>query len=128
MEQSALSIDDGSAAPLVAPPIQAMEAVNIIAYPSAVAPARIVAMRPQEHRTRRRREKFRRFIRREAAALFFLVFFLAGVHNRSIVELGLSSAFFAGIVVACLAAVGIPVLFYGLPRQKYGYRRRVRRY
>ena len=123
MNKSALTVDpDG--APVCVEIMAPMQATSkIVVFGPAVSPT-ICPPRRASEKERRRRAKLHRFIWREAIAGFFLIFFLSGAHNRSVVELGLSSAFVTGVVIACLAVVGIPVIFYGLPAEKYRYRER----
>jgi hypothetical protein len=99
---------------------------KVVAYPPTAAVS-IVEPGERQSRSRKGRKKFVRFIKLEAAALVVLVLALFAGTSQSFAQPSLTSAFEITIFAAALAAALIPVIFYGLPRQKYRYRGRYRR-
>jgi len=124
MKKSALNFDIKEAPDFVesAPPVQKLDVPKIIVYePPGGFP---VSVPKRSSEKERRRRKLGRFIKLETVALVFLVITLAGATSEPLQKLGLEPMFQVGIFVSALAVALVPVILYGLPRQRYGYRSR----
>ena len=104
-----------------APPVQSTPGSNIIAYPSV---ASVPIVDPKQSRARKHRRRLALFIKLETIALFFLVLSLSGATSKIIRDAGFTLPFQIGMIASAFVVTIIPVIFFGLPRQKYRYRAR----
>jgi hypothetical protein len=105
-----------------APPIQP-EPAQIIAYPCKAGVALIDQKQLSNH-ARKRRRKLALFIILETIGLLFLALALTGATSQFVRQAGLFPVFNLALIPAGLAVVVIPVIFFGMIRQKYRYRAR----
>src|SRR5438477_585605 len=125
MKKSAFNFDIKEEPPFVEsiPQVQALDVPKIIVYEPA-APLPVSTPKRSSEKEGRRRRKLIRFVKIESVALFFLVLTLAGAASEPLRKLGLEPMFQVGIFASALAVALVPVILYGLPREKYRYRSR----
>jgi hypothetical protein len=75
-------------------------------------------------KNRRRRKRFLNFILLELSALCLLVLLMIFGTSERYSQEQLTRPFLIAILLTATAVAIIPVLFYGIPRQKYGSRSR----
>jgi hypothetical protein len=124
MKKSALDFESEDVSIADSPaPTEDSPVFNVVPYPSTAAVS-IVETTERQSRSRKRRRKFARFITLEASALVILVLALFARTSQLFAQPSLTVAFEITIGAAVVAVAVIPVIFYGLPRSQYRYRRR----
>lgn len=130
MEKSALKLEERvslvETAPAVADSPVAIDdspSFKVVPYLPTAAVS-IVETAERQSRSRKSRKKFARFITLEASALIVLVLALFAGTSQSFAQPSLTLVFEITIGAAVLAVAVFPVIFYGLPRSQYRYRRR----
>ena len=124
MKKSALDFDSEDVSIADSPaPTEDSPVFKVVPYPSSAAVS-IVEATQRQGRSGKSRKKFARFITLEASALIVLVLALFAGTSQSFAQPSLTLVFEITIGAAVLAVAVFPVIFYGLPRSQYRYRRR----
>ena len=122
MEKSALNLEEHVSLVETTPAVEGSPTFKVVPYPPPAAVS-IVESTERQSRSRKRRKRLIRFIKLEASALTILVVALFAGTSQSFAQPSLTLAFEITIGAAVVAAAVIPVIFYGLPRPQYRYRR-----
>jgi len=94
-----------------------------MAHSPLVRPAFADSVAPSSKK-RNRRKRFLNFVLLESSAIALLILLLVAGTSQWFAQPGLTRAFLIGIVAMASVVAIIPVIFYGLPRQRYRYSRR----
>lgn len=98
--------------------------LRVLPPPELVAIARPRHAKPDRVRNPKGRKRLITFIALEFSAALLLVALLLVGTSQAFAQPELTTSFIIGIVAAASLLVAIPVIFFGLPRQRYPYRRR----
>jgi hypothetical protein len=108
---------------IVDPPVD-HSPTNLIAHPRLVTFPTADPVGPPPRKKQRRRKRLLHFILLESSALALLILSLIAGTSEWFAQPEFTRLFLIVVISMATAVAVIPVLFYGLPRQRYRYYRR----